>query len=76
MASEMPSLPDEVVRDLDGPIIAEDFTEALKLLKQGKAPSLDGYTLAYYKIFVDKLAPRFLAAFNSIQDGQMMPTET
>lgn len=45
-------------------------------MKPGKAPGPDRYILLYYKTFSEKLPPTFLAAFNSIQDGQMMPAET
>lgn len=49
---------------------------ALKLLKMGKAPGPDGYTLSYYKTFAEKLAPRFIAAYNSVCEGKRILTET
>lgn len=76
LASGMPKIPEEGAGDIDGPITIEEFSEALKSLKPGKAPGPDGYTLLYYKTFSEKLAPQFLAAFNSIRDGQTMPMET
>lgn len=76
VASGMPRLPEEGAGDLDGPITTEELRKALKSLKPGKAPGPDGFTLLYYKTFIEKLAPKFLAAFNSIRDGQMMPAET
>lgn len=50
-ASGMPTVPDEIARDLDVPITVDEFLGALKSLKSGKAPDPDGYTLSYYKIY-------------------------
>lgn len=64
---------EETARDLDAPITVEEFMRALKLLKLGKAV---GYTLSYYKFFAEKLALRFITAFNSLREGQKIQTET
>lgn len=74
--SSMPRVTDEIVRNLDVPITIEEFLRALKLLKLCKAPGSDGYTLLYYKSFAEKLAPRFIAAYNSLREEQKIPTET
>lgn len=74
--SEMPRLTEEVARELDVPISIEEFKKVINLLKVGKAPGPDGYTLLYYKLFAEKLAPRFTAAFNSLREGRRIPRET
>lgn len=56
------------------PITTEAFHSALKLLKVGKAPGPNRYTLSYYKLFTERLAPRFTAAYNSLCDGEDIPT--
>lgn len=47
--SGMPKLTEETAQELDVPITVEEFKRALNLLKLGKAPGPDGYTLAYYR---------------------------
>lgn len=74
--TEMPRLSEEIIRELDIPISIDEFLKALKLLKVGKAPGPDGYTLLYYRLFAEKLASRFIAAYNSLREGKNMPRET
>lgn len=45
-------------------------------MKLGKAPGPDWYTPSYYKLFAEKLAQRFIAAYNSICEGKEIQTET
>ena len=71
----MPRLSEEIGRSIDGRITSEEFISALKMLKPGKAPGPDGFTLLYYKTYAEKLMPRFLDAFNSIREGHKMPEE-
>ncbi|XP_040178291.1 uncharacterized protein LOC120910599, partial [Rana temporaria] len=71
----MPKLAEEIGRDMEGPITAEEFTNTLKLLKTGKAPGPDGFTLFYYRTYAEKLMPRFLKAYNAIREGQGIPEE-
>lgn len=40
-------------------------------MKTGKAPGADGYTLFYYRSFVDKMASRFVQAYNSLKVGKI-----
>lgn len=74
--SGMPRVTDEIARDFYVPITIEEFLRALKFLKLSKAPGPDGYTLLYYKSFTEKLAPRFIAVYNSLREGQKILTET
>lgn len=47
------------------PLSEEDMWSALKQMKPGKIPVLDGFTVQYFKSFYDVLLPHILQAFNS-----------
>lgn len=60
----MPDLSEDIALKLDHPISMDEFLAALKIMKMGKAPGPNGYTLCYYKTFSDILVPCFVSAFN------------
>lgn len=61
---------------LEKPITEEEFEQALKLMKSGKAPGPDGLTLGYYKKFGEILRGRFIQAYNSIREGNELPRDS
>lgn len=61
--SGKPRLPEDIVEDTDGPITAEEFLDTLKMLKPGKPPSPDGFTLLYYKTYAKKIDAKIFGCF-------------
>lgn len=51
---------------LEAQLSSEEWVEALKTMKPGKYPGLDGFSAQYYKSFSNLLAPGFLKAFNTL----------
>lgn len=68
-ASGMPTLSDEVRHSLESEITAEEFHVALAQTKPRKAPGPDGFTLTYYQSFVTFLTSHFVAAYNTLREG-------
>lgn len=66
--AEMPRLEEDIVKLLEQPISREEWNATIKIMKTGKVPGPDGFTLCYYKTFQDILGEPFLEAFNTLQD--------
>lgn len=52
--------------DLEEPISGDELERAMKVMKPGKRPGPDGFTLQYYCTFLDILKPRFISAFRTL----------
>ncbi|KAM5158282.1 protein transport protein Sec61 subunit gamma [Mantella aurantiaca] len=74
--SGMPHLPDHSKAELEAPITSEELLDATLHLKNGKSPGPDGYTSAYYKLFIPLLSPHFLKAFNQPKGSLTFPPDS
>lgn len=69
------ALSTEEWKALEARLSLEEWKVALKAIKPGKSPGLDGFPAQYYKSFADLLAPGFLKAFNTLSTNSC-PSET
>lgn len=69
----MPSLPMEVLEDLDSPDHPRRAPAGNWHHKPGKAPGPDGYTVQYYKTLLPIIGPRMVTFFNSVGTGTTLP---
>ena len=53
---------DDEIRDLDTDIPEEEFTKAVRSLKQGKTPGIDGLTAEFYQFFWSKIKNMYIQA--------------
>lgn len=61
------------IQELDLPIQEAELIQAIKELKSGKSPGLDGLTAQYYKLFVEILKTPLLANLNSLHTHPKIP---
>ena len=54
---DLPTLSDDDMSSLEEPISAIEIGQAIKLMKNRKAPGPDGYPIEFYKAFANKLTP-------------------
>uniref|UniRef100_A0A8C7ZH32 Reverse transcriptase domain-containing protein n=1 Tax=Oryzias sinensis TaxID=183150 RepID=A0A8C7ZH32_9TELE len=50
--------------ELENSVTLEEVKQAIKDLQSSKAPGPDGYTVEFYKSFIDRLAPVLLQVYN------------
>ena len=68
-------VPEAVRAVLELPISLEELTAALKGLKSGKVPGMDGIPKEFYEEFWDILGPDLLLVFQSVlEEGRLSPT--
>lgn len=60
-------------KSLDIPLNATEFKTAISQMKPGKCPGPDGFSMAYYKTFVDPLVEPYLKAFNKLSSPNPKP---
>lgn len=53
--ANLPRLPPDTLASLEGELTTSELRTALKAMANGKAPGLDGFTVAYYRSFADIL---------------------
>uniref|UniRef100_A0A3Q3FNA9 Reverse transcriptase domain-containing protein n=1 Tax=Labrus bergylta TaxID=56723 RepID=A0A3Q3FNA9_9LABR len=53
-----------------------EIRDAIKCLSSGKTPGDDGYSINFYKMFVDQLAGKIQKLFNEAKDGGRLPETT
>lgn len=70
---ELNQLTEQEREDLNKPITKEEIQEAISLIKTGKAPGPDGYTLKFYRVFQVELIPKLQTVVNNILDGKPPP---
>lgn len=58
-----------VAASLDSPLTEKEFKLALGDMKPGKSPGPDGFTIQYFRSFIEILYSHFLAAFESSGDN-------
>ena len=59
-----PTLTDQESLTLEGNITCEDILTALKLMKNGKSPGTDGFSVEFYKMFWSDLKQYILRSYN------------
>lgn len=69
----LPRPPDEVLTDLEAPLSGDEVALAMACMQTSRAPGPDGYSLLYYKTFVDLLTLHFLTAYNATGEGVIPP---
>ncbi len=68
----LPSLSEEIQKEISGDITLEEVQEAIKRLSSGKAPGGDGFPTDFYKVFSDIISPRLLIVLrNALKRGNM-----
>jgi hypothetical protein len=50
--------------DLEGELTPQETLSALKLMKNGKSPGMDGFTTEFYKFFWKDINPFLIRSFN------------
>lgn len=71
----LPTLPEEVVEDLDSPLTEEEVVCAIKETPAGKSPGPDGFTPKFYKVFAPQLSAFLSKVYNSIDSDCPFPTQ-
>lgn len=73
---DIPKLSDEDKDLCEGLITEEDACNALKNMKNGSTPGIDGLTTEFYKFFWSKIKDMVVASFNyTFEEGQMSTTQ-
>ncbi len=63
-------------QQLISPITAKEVKNAIKRLKIGKAPGMDGLTVDFYKFFAEDLDDILASVFNEVlEDGSLSPSQ-
>uniref|UniRef100_A0A803J671 Reverse transcriptase domain-containing protein n=1 Tax=Xenopus tropicalis TaxID=8364 RepID=A0A803J671_XENTR len=62
----LPILTQQQREHLNQPISADEVTQAIKILKNNKAPGPDGFTNNFYKKLVPNLSPLLTSLFNNL----------
>ena len=62
---DVPRLSDEQKTSIEGAVTEEELTRALKRMKSGSSPGLDGITTAFIKFFWCKVKDMVLNSFNA-----------
>lgn len=71
----LPTISGEQCELLESPITAEEITQVITNLPNGKAPGLDGFTSEFYKAYVNELTPLLLDMYEeSLGKGVLPPT--
>lgn len=72
----IPQLSDEQRKELDEPLLEQEFSKALKEMKNGTAPGLDGLTTSFIKFFWIKLKLLIIPSLQAAYDkGEMSITQ-
>ena len=72
LLKDLKQIEDDVKRESDKELSLNDLTEALKDMKPGKSPGVDGLGPEFYRCFWDELGPKLLETLNySIQNGEL-----
>uniref|UniRef100_A0A3B1IPQ1 Reverse transcriptase domain-containing protein n=1 Tax=Astyanax mexicanus TaxID=7994 RepID=A0A3B1IPQ1_ASTMX len=58
---------------MDEPITEEEIIRVVQSMQNGKCPGIDGYTVEFYKKFINKLAPLLLDMFQDSFDNASLP---
>ena len=67
-----PTLTDQESLTLEGNITCEEILTALKLMKNGKSPGTDGFSVEFYKMFWSDLKQCILRSYNhAFKRGQL-----
>lgn len=62
LENNLKKLPDAVAASLERPLTLDDLKQAVKTMKNNKAPGEDGIPMEYYKEFGDEVLPMLLEA--------------
>ncbi len=62
--AELPQLSSEEKDSLDAPIMEGEVRTAIKGMKTGRSPGIDGFPVEYYKKYVDILCPFLTEVFH------------
>ena len=62
--------------DLEGELTPQETLSALKLMKKGKSPGMDGFTTEFYKFFWKDINPLLIRSFNhGYEKGHLSVTQ-
>ncbi|CAI5643337.1 unnamed protein product [Oreochromis niloticus] len=71
----MPTVDPVIAVQLDAPFRLDEIVHAIKAKHNSKAPGPDGFSVEFFKTFIDKLAPLLLSVYNeSFEHGLLPPT--
>lgn len=74
---DVPTINNEEMKACEGAINVEEATKALKMMKNGSSPGLDGLTTEFYKVFWVKVRDIVVQSYNvSFQNGHLSHTQT
>ena len=74
---QFPTLHPEKREILEQPLRLSEIKESISAMQNGKAPGPDGYSIEFFKLFINKLAPLLLDMFtDSLEQGLLPQTLT
>lgn len=59
--------------ELDCPVTTSEVVSAIKALSSAKSPGGDGFTIEFYKCFLDVLSPLLVKLYTDMIENQTMP---
>ena len=75
LSRSMPSLPAELVEDLERDVHKNEIHEALLKMPNGKTPGIDGLPAEFYKVFWDHISDLILKVFQEILGSNHLPLD-
>lgn len=71
---DLPTISDEDKAILEEPISMNEISQAIKLMRNRKAPGPDGYPIEFYKTFATKLVPLLCSVYAEALTQRKLPT--
>lgn len=72
---QIPTISLDNRKSLDQPITKEEIKKAVGSMQNSKCPGPDGYSIEFYKVFIEQIAPLLLNVYNeALTTGLLPPT--